>query len=70
MSASTLRKPAVAGHPPADPWMTVREASLALGIAPRTVLNRVIQGQLEAQTVAGRTFISRASVGRVLEDKG
>jgi excisionase family DNA binding protein len=66
MSASTLRKPAVVAQPPADPWMTVREASRALGIAPPTVLNRVIQGQLEAQTVAGRTFISRASVDRAV----
>ena len=50
-----------------DPWMSVREAARQLKVSPPAVLTRVIQGKLEAQTVAGRTFISRASVEAALE---
>lgn len=49
-----------------DPWITVREAARQLGVSPQAVLTRVIHGKLEAQTVASRTFISRASVEKAL----
>lgn len=64
MSASTVRKPKAETR--VDPWMSVREAARQLKMSPPAVLTRVIQGHLEAQTVAGRTFISRASVERAL----
>ena len=65
MPAGTARKTIVSPKP-ADAWMSAREAGRLLGIAPATVLTRVIQGQLEAQTVANRTVISRASVEKAL----
>jgi len=63
MSAS-----AIVSKPPAvnDPWISVREAARQLGIARTTVLTWVIQGKLEATTVAGRTFVNRESVERAL----
>ena len=39
-------------------------AAKALGQSRQTVLVRVINGELEAQFIAGRTIISRASVDR------
>jgi excisionase family DNA binding protein len=65
MPASTARKQRQEARP-VDPWMSVREAARQLGIAPPTVLTRVIRGELEAQSTAGRTVISRASVERAL----
>lgn len=67
MHASTVRKPVAVRD---DPWLSVREAARMLGISPPTVLTRVIQGQLQAQTVANRTFVSRASVEAALAAQG
>lgn len=52
---------------PDDDWMTVPQAARELGIAAPTVLQRALRGELETQTLsagplAGRTFVSRASV--------
>lgn len=57
----SVRKNAVR---PVDPWMTPNQAAVALGISRPTVLAWALKGELETQTVAGRTFISRASVER------
>ena len=65
MPASTARKQK-AENRAVDPWMSVREAARQLGIAPPTVLTRVIRGELQAQSTAGRTVISRASVEAAL----
>lgn len=65
MSANTVRK--VKAEPrPVDPWVSVREAGRLLGIAPPTVLTRVVRGELEAQTVGGLVFISRSSIERAV----
>ena len=65
MSASTV--PSRRSDPkPLDPWMSVREAARLLGISPPAVRTRVIKGQLVAQTVADRVFISRASVDAMI----
>ena len=46
----------------AEPWMTVRQAALALDCAPQTVYSKAAKGDLEIMWVAKRAFISRASV--------
>jgi excisionase family DNA binding protein len=61
----TARKSKPVNVPP-DPWVSVREAGRLLGIAPPTVLTRVVRGELEAQTVGGLVFVSRASVERAV----
>ena len=63
MGTSTARKTVSVA---VDPWISVREAARQLKISPPAVLTRVIQGHLKAQTVAGRTFIDRASVEAAL----
>jgi excisionase family DNA binding protein len=52
-----------------DEWMSVRQAALALGIAPQTVYSRAVSGELEFTRLAGYTFISRASVEQALSAK-
>lgn len=51
----------------AEEWMTVAEAAQRLGIHRQTVLNRALAGDLVSMKLAGRHFISRASVERLLE---
>lgn len=51
---------------PEDGWLSVPQAARALGIAPATVLQRVLRGELQSQMVAGRTFISADSVTRAI----
>ena len=53
-----IRRPA----PSADPWMSVRQAASALGIAPQTVYARAADGLLDTMRAAGRTLVSRESV--------
>lgn len=62
---TAMRKKETPGSPP-DPWMTLVEASTALGWTRLKVLSRSIKGELEARHIAGRTLVSRASVERVL----
>lgn len=54
--------------PQEDAWLSVRAASQILGESRFTILARAIRGELEAQYIAGRTVISRASVERALGD--
>lgn len=53
----------------AEPWMSLSTAAKALGETRHMVLSRAVRGELETQNVAGRTFISRASVDRLLNTK-
>lgn len=46
----------------ADPWMSLRDAASELGISRQTVLTRIVAGELEGMTVAGRTVVRRSSV--------
>lgn len=55
---------------PKEPWLTVAQAAKALGIARHTLLSRALAGELTVQTVAGRHFVSRASVEAALEGQG
>ena len=52
-----------------DAWLSVQGASDALGESRLKVLSRALKGELESQTVAGRTVISRVSVDRVKASK-
>lgn len=64
---TTVRKKSGAagrGEPSTEPWLTIRQAARLLGIAYGTVLAKASRGELETQTVAGRLFVSRASVER------
>jgi excisionase family DNA binding protein len=49
-----------------EAWMTVTQAAKQLGCAPQTVYVKVVAGELETTRVAGRIFVSRASVERAL----
>lgn len=48
-----------------DPYMSVYGASARLGIATKTVLARVIAGDLEGKQIAGRIVVTRESVERL-----
>lgn len=50
----------------AEPWMTVRQAALALECAPQTVYSKASRGEIEIMWIAGRAFINRASVEKAL----
>lgn len=50
-----------------DAWVSLVTASKLLGQSRQTILLRAVKGELEAQFIAGRTVISRASVERALE---
>lgn len=52
-----------------DPWMSLVAAARALDTTRQTVLTLAIKGDIEAQHVAGRTVVSRASVERVRRSK-
>ena len=54
----------------AEEWLTVAEAAAQLGIHRQTVLNRALAGDLESMKLAGRHFISRASVERAVAAAG
>lgn len=47
-----------------DPWLSLNQASIALGETRTAVLQRIARGELEHQIVAGRTYVSRESVQR------
>lgn len=49
-----------------DRWMSLVEAARVLGASRQTILARAIKGDLEAEHIAGRTVISRASVERAV----
>lgn len=49
-----------------EAWMTVVQASKSLKCAPQTVYVKALLGEIETTRVAGRIFVSRASVERVL----
>ena len=49
-----------------ETWMTVTQAARALKCAPQTVYVKALHGDLESSRVAGRIFISRASVEAAL----
>lgn len=53
-----------------EPWLTVRQAAIALDCAPQTVYSKALKGEIETTRMAGRTFVSRASVERALESAG
>lgn len=48
-----------------DPWISLLEASRVLGESRLAVLTRSVKGEVEAQHIAGRTLVSRASVERL-----
>lgn len=53
-----------------DLWMSLVEAAKELGTTRQTVLTRAVKGEVEAQFIAGRTVISRASVAKLIEQAG
>lgn len=61
---ATARKTKSQPKRPADPWMTLGEAARELHTSRQTILTRAVKGEIEAQHVAGRTLVSRASVER------
>lgn len=54
---------------PADPWMSLVEAARVLGESRQGILTRAVKGEVEAQHIAGRTVVSRASIDRVRRSK-
>jgi len=54
----------------AEDWLTVKEAAERLGIHRQTVLNRALSGDLQTIKIAGRHFVSRASVERAVAQQG
>jgi hypothetical protein len=51
---------------PADDWMSIGDASRQLGESRLAVQTRIIKGEIVAQHIAGRTFVRRDSVDRIL----
>jgi hypothetical protein len=49
-----------------DQWMTVVQAARALQCAPQTVYVKALANEIETTRVAGRIFVSRASVEKAL----
>lgn len=52
-----------------DEFMSVYAASQRLKIATKTVLARVVEGELEGHSVAGRIVVSRESVERLRKQR-
>lgn len=52
-----------------DEFMSVYAAAARLKIATKTVLARVVEGELEGHSVAGRIVISRESVERLRDQR-
>lgn len=52
--------------PRAEAWMSLSDAARALGETRQTVLTRAVKGEVEAQHIAGRTLVSRASVEKLV----
>lgn len=52
-----------------DQWVGLPEAAAQLGESRLKVMSRTVKGELEAQHVAGRTVISRASLDRLLAER-
>lgn len=50
-----------------DGWVSVAEAARQLGLSRPTVLARVATKQLEAEIIADRPVITRASLDALLE---
>ena len=48
-----------------DPWMSLYEASKVLNESRLSVLTRTVDGEIQAQKVAGRTVVSRSDVERL-----
>ena len=49
-----------------DAWMTVVQAAKALECSPQTVYVKALHGELETARAAGRIFVLRASVERLI----
>jgi hypothetical protein len=60
-NAETLNAPIAAD----DPYMSAFAAASELGIAPKTVLSRIVAGELTGKSVAGRTVVTKESVARL-----
>jgi hypothetical protein len=52
-----------------DEFMSVYAAAQRLRIATKTVLARVVEGELEGHSVAGRIVVSRESVERLRKQR-
>ena len=52
-----------------EEWMTVVQASRALKCSPQSVYVKALANEIETTRVAGRVFVSRASVERALESQ-
>jgi predicted GH43/DUF377 family glycosyl hydrolase len=52
-----------------DEFMSVYAAATRLGIATKTVLARVVEGELEGHSVAGRIVVSRESVEKLRKQR-
>lgn len=52
-----------------EEFMSVYAAALRLKIATKTVLARVVEGELEGHSVAGRIVVSRESVERLRDQR-
>lgn len=52
-----------------DQWVGLPQAAAELGESRLKVLSRTVTGELEADHLAGRTVISRASLDRLLADR-
>lgn len=53
-----------------DDWMTIEDAARALDETRYMILRRVAMGELVARPIAGAPRVTRASVERVLAEKG
>lgn len=56
---------AIVRKAPPDRWMSLPEAAKTLGVTRHAVMTRALRGELESQTVAGRTVVARADVERM-----
>lgn len=52
-----------------EDWISLAEAARMLGETRQTVLVRTVKGEVVAQHIAGRTFVSRASIEKLLAKK-
>lgn len=69
MGPSSKERPRRQAPRAADPWMSVPDAALALGIHQQTVKTRIAAGLLVAQVVGGRIFVRRDSVAALAAER-
>jgi hypothetical protein len=52
-----------------DGWISLVHAAQMLGETRLKILTRAVKGEIEAQHIAGRTIVTRASVERLIANR-